>query len=55
MDWVPPSVTWTENIDVVLTNDVDVVVELVGVAALYALHRLLRIGRKPRSKEKKQW
>ena len=32
-----------------------VVVELVGVAALYALHRLLRIGREPRSKEKKQW
>lgn len=32
-----------------------VVVELVGVAALYALHRLLRIGREPRSKEEKQW
>ena len=32
-----------------------VVVELVGVAALYALHRLLRIGREPRSKEDKQW
>ncbi len=32
-----------------------VVVELVGVAALYALHRLLRIGPEPRSKEEKQW
>ena len=32
-----------------------VVVELVGVAALYALHRLLGIGREPRSKEEKQW
>ncbi len=32
-----------------------VLVELVGVAALYALHRLLRIGREPRSKEEKQW
>ena len=32
-----------------------VVVEFVGVAALYALHRLLRIGREPRSKEEKQW
>lgn len=32
-----------------------VVVEFVGVAALYALHRLLRIGREPRSKEDKQW
>jgi hypothetical protein len=32
-----------------------VVVELVGVAALYALHRLLRVDREPRSKEEKQW
>ncbi|MCY4075889.1 MAG: hypothetical protein OXH04_10730 [Acidobacteria bacterium] len=32
-----------------------VAVEFVGVAALYALHRLLRIGREPRSKEDKQW
>ena len=31
-----------------------VVVELVGVAALYALHRLLRIGREPGAKEEKQ-
>jgi homoserine dehydrogenase len=30
VDWVPPSVQWTENIDDVLTSDVDVVVELVG-------------------------
>jgi homoserine dehydrogenase len=30
VDWVPPSVTWTENIDDVLGSDVDVVVELVG-------------------------
>ena len=32
-----------------------VAVEFVGVAALYALHRLLRIGREPTSKEDKQW
>ena len=32
-----------------------VVVELVGVAALYALHRLLRVDRESRSKEEKQW
>ncbi|HEY3043048.1 MAG TPA: homoserine dehydrogenase [Vicinamibacterales bacterium] len=30
VDWVPPSIKWTENIDDVLASDVDVVVELVG-------------------------
>ncbi|HVH29485.1 MAG TPA: homoserine dehydrogenase [Vicinamibacterales bacterium] len=30
VDWVPSSITWTEQIDDVLTSDVDVVVELVG-------------------------
>jgi homoserine dehydrogenase len=30
VDWVPSSITWTENIDDVLASDVDVVVELVG-------------------------
>src|SRR4029453_9401636 len=30
VDWVPPSIKWTENIDDVLTSDVDVIVELVG-------------------------
>lgn len=29
-DWVPASVTWTEQIDDVLNSDVDVVIELVG-------------------------
>jgi len=30
VDWVPPSINWTESVDDVLTSDVDVVVELVG-------------------------
>jgi homoserine dehydrogenase len=30
VDWVPQSITWTENIDDVLASDADVVVELVG-------------------------
>jgi homoserine dehydrogenase len=30
VDWVPSSITWTDQIDDVLTSDVDVVVELVG-------------------------
>lgn len=30
VDWVPGDVTWTENIDVVLRSDADVVVELIG-------------------------
>jgi homoserine dehydrogenase len=30
VDWVDPSVRWTENIDDVLTADVDVLVELIG-------------------------
>jgi len=30
VDWVPASVAWTENVDDVLSSDVDVVVELVG-------------------------
>jgi homoserine dehydrogenase len=30
VDWVPPSINWTDNIDDVLGSDVDVVVELVG-------------------------
>jgi len=29
-DWVPSSVTWTDDVDVVLASDVDVVVELAG-------------------------
>jgi homoserine dehydrogenase len=29
-DWVPPSVRWTERIEDVLTDDVDVLVELIG-------------------------
>ena len=29
-DWVPPSVTWTEDVDAILASDVDVVIELVG-------------------------
>lgn len=29
-DWVPSTVQWTENVDAVLTSDVDVVIELVG-------------------------
>jgi homoserine dehydrogenase len=28
--WVPSSATWTENVDDILTSDVDVIVELVG-------------------------
>ena len=30
VDWLPPDVQWTENIDDVLSSDVDVVVELMG-------------------------
>ena len=30
VDWLPPSVQWTENIEDVLSSDVDVVVEVVG-------------------------
>jgi homoserine dehydrogenase len=30
VDWIPGSVRWTENIDEVLTDDVDVLVELIG-------------------------
>ncbi|MGB7553327.1 MAG: homoserine dehydrogenase [Candidatus Korobacteraceae bacterium] len=30
VDWIPPDVTWTENIEDVLAADVDVVVELMG-------------------------
>jgi len=30
VDWLPPSVRWTENIDDVLSSDVDIVVEVMG-------------------------
>ena len=30
VDWLPPSVQWTENIDEVLSSDVDIVVEVMG-------------------------
>ena len=30
VDWVPPSVTWTESVDEVIGSDADVVIELVG-------------------------
>jgi homoserine dehydrogenase len=30
VDWVPPSVTWTESADEVLASDVGIVIELVG-------------------------
>ena len=30
VDWVPPSVTWTESIDEILSSDADIVIELVG-------------------------
>src|SRR5262245_50835525 len=30
VDWVPPSVCWTESADDILKSDVDIVVELVG-------------------------
>ncbi len=30
VDWIPPDVVWTENIDDVLSSDVDVVVEVMG-------------------------
>src|SRR5262245_64543249 len=30
VDWVPPSVSWTESSDDVMKSDVDIVVELVG-------------------------
>ena len=30
VDWVPPGVVWTDQIDDVLTSDADVVVELIG-------------------------
>src|SRR5947209_2007878 len=29
-DWVPKSVTWTEDVDVVLKSDADVIIELIG-------------------------
>lgn len=29
-DWVPASVTWTDDIDAILSSDVDIVIELVG-------------------------
>src|SRR5579863_9529578 len=28
--WIPPQVTWTEDIDEVLSSDADVIVELIG-------------------------
>ncbi len=30
VDWVPPSVRWTENIEDLLSSDADIIVELVG-------------------------
>src|SRR5262249_33208285 len=30
VDWVPPSVTWTESADEILAADVSIVIELVG-------------------------
>jgi lactate dehydrogenase-like 2-hydroxyacid dehydrogenase len=30
VDWLPPSVQWTETIDDVLSSDVDIVVEVMG-------------------------
>ncbi|MFZ3263593.1 MAG: homoserine dehydrogenase [Terriglobales bacterium] len=30
VDWLPPEVVWTENIDDVLTSDADIVVEVIG-------------------------
>jgi homoserine dehydrogenase len=30
VDWVPPSVSWTESVDEILASDVDIVIELVG-------------------------
>ncbi len=30
VDWIPPEVVWTENIDDVLSSDVDIVVEVMG-------------------------
>src|SRR5690242_1516263 len=30
VDWVPPSVRWTENINELLSSDADILVELVG-------------------------
>src|SRR6185295_6734926 len=30
VDWVPPSVAWTESADDILKSDVDIVIELVG-------------------------
>src|SRR6266849_3437870 len=30
VDWLPPSVQWTENIDDVLSSGVDIVVEVMG-------------------------
>lgn len=30
VDWLPPEVVWTENIDDVLSSDVDIVVEVMG-------------------------
>src|SRR5208283_120041 len=30
VDWLPPDVVWTENIDDVLSSDADIVVEVMG-------------------------
>jgi homoserine dehydrogenase len=30
VDWLPPAVQWTENIDGIISSDVDIVVELMG-------------------------
>ena len=42
VDWLDPSVRWTENIDEVLTGDVDVLVELVEVDELPESERGVR-------------
>ena len=34
-DWVPSSVTWSEDADAVLSSDADVIVELAGGCLLY--------------------
>ena len=30
VDWLPPDVVWTENIDDILSSDVDIMVEVIG-------------------------
>ncbi|MGB9198418.1 MAG: hypothetical protein WCB53_15970, partial [Terriglobales bacterium] len=30
VDWLPPDIIWTDNIDDVLSSDVDIVVEVIG-------------------------